>query len=404
MARAKLSQRCAASGLRLGTEPAEWRAERRSNLHNSPSIIGARALRHGLDWRAMIDPATQFDEYGANPGDPLPMEPGFSSHGRFEKVLRAGHFAITSEIAPPDSADPDEVLRRAALFDGHVDAINATDGSGANCHMSSLGVCALLTRVGYSPIIQISCRDRNRIAIQSDVLGSAALGVCSVLCLSGDDVSVGDHPEAKPVFDLDSVSLLKTIRTLRDENRFLSGRPLDAGPRLFLGASINPFAQPLNNRIDQFAKKVANGAQFVQSQYCFDVDIARRFMAEAQDRGLTEQCFTLMGVGVLASAKTAKWLRTSIPGVHIPDAIIRRLEQAEKPKLEGRKIAVELMQQLAEIDGINGIHLMAYRQEQFVGEIVAESGVLKDRQPWSLMRAEDTVQASIEHQHQIAQG
>ena len=345
-----------------------------------------------------------FDEFGANPGDPLPMREGHASHGRFERVLRAGHFAITTEIAPPDSADPDEVLERASLFDGYVDAINATDGSGANCHMSSLGVCALLTRVGYSPIIQISCRDRNRIAIQGDVLGAAALGVCSVLCLSGDDVSVGDHPEAKPVFDLDSISLLQTIRTLRDNERFLSGRKLDEGPRLFLGASINPFAPPVPNRVDQFAKKVAAGAQFVQSQYCFDLDMAREFMARAVDTGLTERCFVLMGVGVLASAKTAMWLRTAIPGVHIPDAIVRRLEQAEKPREEGRAIAVELMQQLSEIDGISGIHLMAYKQEQFVGEIVTRSGVLGTRKPWALGNAEEALQANIEHQFQAAQG
>jgi methylenetetrahydrofolate reductase (NADPH) len=309
-------------------------------------------------------------------------------------VLRAGHFAITTEIAPPDSADPDEVLRRASLFDGHVDAINATDGSGANCHMSSLGVCAILTREGYSPIIQISCRDRNRIAIQGDVLGAAALGVCSVLCLSGDDVSVGDHPEARPVFDFDSISLLQTVRTLRDESRFLSGRQLDLPPRLFLGASINPFAPPYANRVDQFAKKVAAGAQFVQSQYCFDVAMARSFMARARDMGLIEQCYVLMGVGVLASAKTAKWLRSAIPGVHIPDEIVRRLEQAEKPRAEGRAIAVELMQQLAEIEGIRGIHLMAYKQEEWIGELVTASGLLGTRKPWAPSHLEHIKQPS----------
>lgn len=324
-----------------------------------------------------------IDAEGLNPGDPLPRLPGHVSHGRFERVLRAGHFAVSTEIAPPDSADPEEVLRRASVFDGYVDAINATDGSGANCHMSSLGVCAILTREGYSPIIQISCRDRNRIAIQGDLLGAAALGVYNVLCLSGDDVSVGDHPEARPVFDFDSVSLLQTVRTMRDESRFLSGRKLDLEPRLFSGASINPFAPPYANRVDQFAKKVAAGAQFVQSQYCFDIDMAREFMARARDLGLTEQCYVLMGVGVLASAKTAKWLKSAIPGVHIPDDVIRRLERAEKPKAEGRAIAVELMQQLAEIEGISGIHLMAYKQEEFVGEIVTRSGVLQGRKPWA---------------------
>lgn len=324
-----------------------------------------------------------IETMGLNPADPLPRLPGHVSHGRFERVLRAGHFAVSTEIAPPDSSDPDEVLRRASLFDGCVDAINATDGSGANCHMSSLAVCAILTREGYSPIIQVSCRDRNRIAIQGDLLGAAALGVYNVLCLSGDDVSVGDHPEAKPVFDFDSVSLLQTVRTMRDESRFLSGRKLDLPPRLFAGASINPFAPPYANRVDQFAKKVAGGAQFVQSQYCFDMDMAREFMARARDQGLIEQCYVVMGVGVLASAKTARWLKGAIPGVHIPEDVIRRLEQAEKPKAEGRRIAVELMQQLAEIEGISGIHLMAYKQEEFVGEIVAASGVLNGRQPWA---------------------
>ena len=335
----------------------------------------------------MSDAHVEFEEFGSNPGDPMPMLAGHVSHGRFERVLRAGHFAVTTEIAPPDSADPEEVLRRASLFDGFVDGINATDGSGANCHMSSLAVCAILTRMGYSPIIQVSCRDRNRIAIQGDLLGAAALGVCSVLCLSGDDVSVGDHPEAKPVFDLDSISLLTTARTLRDEARFLSGRHLDHPPRLFLGTSINPFAPPLPNRADQFAKKVAAGAQFVQSQYCFDIAIAREFMARARDMGLTERCHVLMGVGVLASANTARWLRSAIPGVHIPEDMIRRLEQAEKPKAEGRLIAIELMQQLAEIGGINGVHIMAFKQEEWVGEIVTRSGVLNGRKPWSPMHS-----------------
>ena len=325
----------------------------------------------------------QIEAEGLNPGDPLTRLAGHVSHGRFERVLRAGHFAVSTEIAPPDSADGEEVLRRAALFDGYVDAINATDGSGANCHMSSLAVCALLTREGYSPIIQVSCRDRNRIAIQGDLLGASALGVCSVLCLSGDDVSVGDHPEARPVFDLDSVSLLQTVRTLRDESRFLSGRQLDLPPRLLIGSSINPFAPPYTARVDQFAKKVSAGAEFVQSQYCFDVDMARDFMTRAGDLGLTERCYVLMGVGVLASAKAAKWLRSAIPGVNIPDSVIRRLEQAEKPKAEGRRIAIELMQQLAEIKGISGVHLMAYKQEEWVGEIVTQSGVLGARKPWA---------------------
>lgn len=339
----------------------------------------------------MADLSDLVDEYGVNPGDPLPVRERHVSHGRFERVLRSGHFAVTTETAPPDSVDPDEVLRRATLFDGYVDAINATDGSGANCHMSSLAVCAILTRAGYSPIIQVSCRDRNRIAIQGDMLGAAALGVCSVLCLSGDDVSAGDHPEAKPVFDLDSVSLLQTVRTLRDESRFLSGRKLDAAPRVFMGASINPFVPPVDNRVDQFVKKISAGAEFVQSQYCFDMKMLKAFMSRAVDVGLTERCFTLIGVGVLGSAKTARWLRSSVPGVHIPDEIISRLEAAVNQKAEGRRIAIELMQELREVAGVSGVHLMAYKQEEWVGEIVRESGVLGERKPWAPARIETTI-------------
>ncbi len=324
-----------------------------------------------------------------HPGDSVRILPGHVSHGRFERVLRAGHFAVTTEIAPPDSCDPEEVLKRARVFDGYVDAINATDGSGAHCHMSSLAVCAILTRFGYSPIIQISCRDRNRIAIQGDLLGAAALGVCNALSLTGDDVTAGDHPDAKPVFDLDSVSLLQTLKILRDEKRFLSGRPLESAPDLFLGSTINPFVPPVRNRVDQLAKKIEAGAQYIQSQYCFDIEMLKSFMKRAVDDGLTQNCFILIGVGVLASARTARWLRENVPGVHIPDIIISRLEGAEDQKTEGRNICVELMQQIKEIVGVSGIHVMAYRQEKYVAEVVRKSGVLAGRQPWAFNRLEN---------------
>lgn len=324
------------------------------------------------------------------PDDPATMLsrlPGHVSQGRFERVLRAGHFAVTTEIAPPDSADPTEVLKRAAMFDGYVDAINATDGSGGHCHMSSMAVCALLTKAGYSPIIQFSCRDRNRIAMQGDALGAAAMGVSNVLCLSGDDVGAGDHPEAKPVFDLDSISLLQTLRLMREKSQFLSGRKLDAPPQLFMGSSINPFVPPVQNRAQQLAKKIAAGAEFIQSQYCFDLDMLKDFMTQAVDLGLTQKCFVLIGVGVLPSARTASWMREHVPGVHIPDAIIERLKTADKPQAEGRAICVELMQQIKEIEGVNGIHVMAYRQEKWVGAVVKKSGVLGGRKPWAPKRS-----------------
>ncbi|WNK01400.1 methylenetetrahydrofolate reductase [Thalassospiraceae bacterium LMO-JJ14] len=307
---------------------------------------------------------------------------GHSSRGRLERILRRGEFAITAELNPPDSADPNEVYERGGVFDGWVDGINATDGSGANCHMSSVGICALLTRIGYAPIMQISCRDRNRIAIQGDVLGAAAMGVNNILCLTGDGVQAGDQPGAKPVFDFDCMSLLETIRTMRDEGRFLSGRKISEPPKVFLGAAINPFAPPYEFRPLRLRKKIEAGAQFVQSQYCYDIPMLKEYMKRVTDMGLDEKCFILIGVGPLASAKTARWIRSNVPGVHIPDDIIRRLEGAENQKLEGKKLCIDLMQQIQEIEGVSGIHVMAYRQEEFVADIVHESGVLKDRRPW----------------------
>ena len=233
------------------------------------------------------------------PGYPLPILPGHTSPGRFERVLRAGGFAITTELAPPDSADPEDVYKRARVFDGYVDAINATDGSGANCHMSSLAVCALLTRVGYAPIMQISCRDKNRIAIQGDILGGAAMGVANILCLTGDGVQAGDHPQAKPVFDLDCVSLLEIARTLRDDHHFESGRKITFAPRVFLGAAENPSGLPYAWRPQRLAKKVAAGAQFIQTQYCYDLPLLRTFMDEVEALGLLDKVYILAGVGPL---------------------------------------------------------------------------------------------------------
>ncbi|RFC68070.1 MULTISPECIES: methylenetetrahydrofolate reductase [Mesorhizobium] len=321
----------------------------------------------------------------------LPLEPlpGHSSRGRLERVLRRGEFAVTTELNPPDSADPEDVYNRAKVFDGWVDGINAVDASGANCHMSSVGICALLTRMGYAPIMQIACRDKNRIAIQGDVLGGAAMGVANILCLTGDGVQAGDQPGAKPVFDLDSISLLETIRIMRDNGKFLSGRKLTTPPQLFLGAAVNPFAPPFDFRPLHLGKKIAAGAQFVQTQYCFDVPMFKTFMQKARDLGHTEKVFVLCGVGPLASAKTAKWIRSNVPGIHIPDAIIKRLEGAEDQKKEGKRICIDIINEVKEIAGVSGVHVMAYRQEEYVAEIVDESGVLKGRRPWQREARQD---------------
>ncbi|SDR63747.1 5,10-methylenetetrahydrofolate reductase [Rhizobiales bacterium GAS113] len=311
-----------------------------------------------------------------DPGTPQTQVERYVSNGRLERVLRAGKFAVTAELDPPDSADPQDVFDRALLLKGCVDAINATDGPGANCHMSSSAICALLTRAGYEAILQVSCRDHNRIAIQGNMLGAAAMGVANVLCLTGDGVQAGDHPEAKPVFDLDSTSLLSVIKRMRDEGMFLSGRRITTRPRFFLGAVENPFAPPFDFRPLRLAKKIAAGAQFVQTQYCFDVPMLQSFMQRVRDLGLDRHCHILVGVGPPPSARAARWMRSHVPGVHIPDSVIARLEGARDQKVEGRRLCIEIIQQVREIPGVSGVHVMAHRQTQHVAGIVHDSGVL----------------------------
>lgn len=303
------------------------------------------------------------------------------AYRNLQQKLAAGEFCITAEFSPPDSANPASVAERAEPFQGLVDALNVTDGSGANCHLSSLACCVLLAQAGYEPILQVSCRDRNRIAAQGDVLGAAALGIRNVLCLSGDGVQVGDHPEAKPVFDMDSMSLLTTLRTMRDESRFLSGRPLEQAPDLFLGGAANPFVPPQPFRVERLAKKIAAGAQFVQTQYCFDTARLREYMAAVRERGLDKQVSILIGVGPLASARAARWIRENVPGVHIPDSVVDRLEKASKPRQEGIALCADLVREIVEIPGVAGIHLMAYKQEKSIPKVLAQAGLIQAATP-----------------------
>jgi 5,10-methylenetetrahydrofolate reductase len=309
----------------------------------------------------------------------MPARPQRRSGGRLEALLASGAFVVTAELSPPDSADPEDLRRAAAAFRGAVDALNASDGAGAYCHLSSLAACALLLQAGCEPIMQITCRDRNRIAIQGDILGAAAIGITNLLCLTGDGVEHGDHPGAKPVFDLDGVSLLETARTLRDEGRFLSGRKLKSAPRLLLGAADNPFAPPLEARPARLAKKIAAGARFVQTQYCFDVPLFARYMQRVRDEGLDRGCSIIVGVGPLVSPEAAEWMRRRIPGVHIPEKLIDRLRTAADPRREGTRICVEIIQQLRGIAGVAGVHVMAHRHDELVAQIVAESRVLGER-------------------------
>jgi methylenetetrahydrofolate reductase (NADPH) len=310
--------------------------------------------------------------------------PVYHSGSRLERVLRAGRFAVTAELNPPDSADPQEVYDAALVLSEVCDAINATDASGANTHMSSVAICALLTRAGYEPVMQVSCRDRNRIAIQGDVLGGAAMGVRNLLCLTGDDTTVGDQPQAKRVFDLDSIHLLRTVKIMRDESRLLSGRKLTVPPPLFLGAAANPFVPPYDWRPQRLAKKVEAGADFIQTQFCFDVPRFETFMARVRDLGLDRRVFILVGVGPLRSERAAEYMRTQVPGVVIPDAIVDRLRKAPKSQKRavGKQICIEIIQQVKEIKGVAGVHVMAYRQEELVAEIIQEAGLLaRPRQP-----------------------
>lgn len=296
----------------------------------------------------------------------------------FEKLLRSGHFAVTAEIIPPDSANADDVKEFADQLAPISDALNVTDAAGANCHMSSFGACTILTRAGYEVILQMTCRDRNRIAIQGDLLGASAIGIKNVLCLTGDDVVIGDQPQAKRVFDFDSIQLLRTAKIMRDESIFLSGRKLSVAPKLFLGAAANPFVEPFDYRPLRLKKKIQAGADFIQTQFCFDIERFRNFMASVRNLGLHSQCFILAGVGPLRSAKSAEFLQSKIPGVVIPDTIVDRIRKIpqHKQRVEGKKICVELIQQIMEIGGVAGIHIMGYRHEEVIGEILEEVGLL----------------------------
>ena len=286
-----------------------------------------------------------------------------------------GEFIVTVEIAPPDSPDPDALLARARPFAGLVDAINITDGAGANCHMSSVAAAAVLRAAGFEPVCQVACRDRNRIALQGDVLGAAALGVRHVLCLTGDDVSQGDHPGARPVFDLDAVTLLRVLQGMSEHGRFDSGRALERPLHLLLGATANPFVPPFAERVANLERKIDAGARFIQTQFCFDLDRLRAFMDAVRARGLHRRAAIVVGVGTLSSAKALRWMADHVPGVQVPAAITDRIAAAADQRAEGQRIAVETIQALRGIDGVAGVHLMGHRNEATLARIIVEAGL-----------------------------
>jgi 5,10-methylenetetrahydrofolate reductase len=293
----------------------------------------------------------------------------------FEQACKSGRFVVTVEVSPPDSSDPGVLIARASRFRDLTDAINITDGAGANCHMSSAAAAAILVANGLTPVAQFSCRDRNRIALQGDILGAAALGVRNILCLTGDDVSQGDHPSAKPVFDIDSISLLRVTGQMRDRGTFFSGRKLDVAPNLFLGATANPFVPPYRDRIANLERKIDAGAQFIQTQFCFDVPLLTDFMREVRARELHRRCAIIVGVGTLSSARSLRRMAQHVPGVHIPEAILQRIAGAENQKAEAKAVLVETIQAVGEIEGVAGVHLMGYRNDDMLAEAIEESGI-----------------------------
>jgi methylenetetrahydrofolate reductase (NADPH) len=297
---------------------------------------------------------------------------------RLKKILDQGEFAVTAECGPPKGADPDVILKKGDLLKGRVDAVNVTDNQTAIVRMSSLAACALLKNRGLDPVLQVVVRDRNRIALQSDVLGASALGIRNVLCLSGDHQSFGNQPQAVGVFDLDSIQFVQVLRKMRDEHAILGGEALTKGPDVFIGAAANPFADPLSFRVVRLAKKVAAGAEFIQTQCIYNLDRFDQWMAMVRDRGLTERVHILGGVTPIKSVGMAKYMQEKVAGMDVPDEIVRRMEgvPAKKQPEEGLKICVETIERLRETPGVHGVHIMAIEWEAAVAEITERAGLL----------------------------
>lgn len=293
-----------------------------------------------------------------------------------EKVLESGGFAVTAEAGPPKGTSAAVMLKRGELLRNCCDAVNVTDNQTAIVRMSSLAGCVLLKQTGVDPVMQIVCRDRNRIAIQSDVLGAIALGVGNILCLSGDHQKFGNHPTAKNVFDIDSIQLIQTLKKMRDEKKFLCGEDISGEVPLFIGAAENPYADPFEFRVTRLAKKIKAGADFIQTQAVYDVAKFAKWMAMVADRGLDKQVHILAGVIPIRSAGMARYMRDYVSGVSVPDEIVTRMEEATSAKEEGAKIALEIIEQLKEISGLHGIHIMAVGWEDIVPEITKQAGLL----------------------------
>jgi methylenetetrahydrofolate reductase (NADPH) len=301
-----------------------------------------------------------------------------NNNSRLKSVLEKGDFAVTAECGPPKGADPEVVLKKAEMLRGKVDALNVTDNQTAIVRMSSLAACSLLKKAGFDPVLQMVVRDRNRIALQSDILGASALGIRNVLCLSGDHQIFGNQPQALGVFDLDSIQFVQAVKAMRDEGIILGGESLESPPNLFIGAAANPFADPLEFRVVRLAKKIEAGAGFIQTQCIYNLDRFETWLTMAMDRGLTEKTFIIGGVTPLKSPGMAKYMKNRVSGMDVPDDIIKRMEGVPKDKQreEGIRICVETILRLKEMPGVKGVHVMAIEWEDAVGEIVEKAGLL----------------------------
>ncbi len=300
------------------------------------------------------------------------------SGSNLEKVLEAGHFAFTGELGPPRGSGAHEVREKAQHLKGVVDAVNITDNQTAMVRMSSWAASLLLLQEGLEPNFQMVCRDRNRLAMQADILGAYAHGIRNMLCLSGDHQKFGDHPMAKGVFDIDSMQLIAMVKKMRDESKFQGGADLEDPPKMFIGAAANPFADPFEWRVHRLAKKVAAGVDFIQTQCIYNMDKFRKWVAQANDMGLTEKVYILAGVTPMKSVGMAKYMKNKVPGMDVPDEVIKRLQGAEKGKVaaEGIKFACEQIEEFKEMKGVAGVHLMAIEWEHKVPEIAEQAKVL----------------------------
>ena len=296
----------------------------------------------------------------------------------FEQRLRARQFAITAEIAPPVSCDAGDLRRKAEPLKGLVDAVNVTDGAGARATMSALAAATILVGMGVEPILQLTCRDKNRIALQSELMGAAALGIRNLLLLTGDDPKAGDQPDTKPVFDINSATLIETARRLRDDGALPTGRKVGGKAAFFLGAADMPIDPPADWQPNALAGKVKSGAQFAQTQFCMDAGIVRRYVGRLEQAGLTQKLGILVGVNPLRSAKSAAWMKSHLFGTIIPDAFIKRLEATTDQEREGIRICSELIEELSTIPGVAGVHIMAPGNDAAIPEVIgAVRGKLK---------------------------